>query len=226
MNGRLLIVGSLLIAGLLGGTRITNAQTPVAEIIKTAVKKVVKAMDLKIQRQQNKIIWLQNAEKALENTMSKLKLGQIAEWTERQRKLYQDYFQELRQVRQTLAYYRRIHDIIETQKELVREYRHAWDLFRSEGHFAPSELDYMRQVYEGMLDESLKNLNELFLVVKSFRTQMDDADRLELIDAVAGKVHDNYIDLRSFNRENRLLGIQRAQAARDVDSERRLLDIQ
>lgn len=219
-------MGSLLIAGLLGDARITNAQTPVAEIIKTAVKKVVKAMDLKIQRQQNKIIWLQNAEKTLENSLSKLKLGQIVEWTERQRKLYQDYFQELRDVRQTLTYYRRIQDILETQKDLVRQYRKAWDVFRSQGHFSPSELDYMRQVYEGILEDSLKNLDELFLVVNSFRTQMDDADRLELIDAVADKVNDNYVDLRRFNHENRLLEIQRTQAAREVDSERRLMDLQ
>ena len=46
-------------------------------IIKAGVKKAIVAIDLKIQRLQNKTIWLQNAEKILENKMSELKSPQI-----------------------------------------------------------------------------------------------------------------------------------------------------
>mgnify|MGYP004106733677 CR=1 FL=1 len=64
--------------------------TPIAilEIIKAGIKKVIKAVDLKIQRLQNKTIWLQNAQKTLENTLSKLKLDEISEWTEKQKEQY------------------------------------------------------------------------------------------------------------------------------------------
>ena len=51
-----------------------QAANPWAAIIKAAIKKVVKAVDLMIQRRQNRVIRLQNAQKALENTMAKLKL--------------------------------------------------------------------------------------------------------------------------------------------------------
>ena len=75
--------------------------TPAAilEIIKAGVKKVIKAVDLKIQRLQNKTIWLQNAQKTLENTLSKLKLDEISDWTKRQKTLYKDYFDELAKVK-------------------------------------------------------------------------------------------------------------------------------
>jgi len=46
-----------------------NAQIPILEIIKAAVVKAIKAADLQIQRLQNKTIWLQNAQKTLENTV-------------------------------------------------------------------------------------------------------------------------------------------------------------
>ena len=46
----------------------SKAQFPIAEIIKQAIKKVIVAVDLKIQKLQNKTIWLQNAQKAVENT--------------------------------------------------------------------------------------------------------------------------------------------------------------
>ena len=50
-----------------------QAQTGILEVIQAGIKKAIKAVDLKIQRLQNKTIWLQNAQKVLENKMSKLK---------------------------------------------------------------------------------------------------------------------------------------------------------
>jgi hypothetical protein len=40
----------------------TDAQLPIAQIIKEGIKKVIIAVDLKIQRLQTKTIWLQNAQ--------------------------------------------------------------------------------------------------------------------------------------------------------------------
>ena len=51
-----------------------NAQFVVGEVIKLTVTKVIKAIDLKVQRMQNQTIWLQNAQKVLENQLS-LKTG-------------------------------------------------------------------------------------------------------------------------------------------------------
>uniref|UniRef100_A0A183CT87 P-loop_TraG domain-containing protein n=1 Tax=Globodera pallida TaxID=36090 RepID=A0A183CT87_GLOPA len=57
--------------------REAEAANPWAAVIKAAIKKVVKAVDLMIQRRQNKVIRLQNAQKAIENTMAKLQLDEI-----------------------------------------------------------------------------------------------------------------------------------------------------
>ncbi|WP_175270104.1 hypothetical protein [Mucilaginibacter humi] len=40
-----------------------RAQFVIGEVIKLTVTKVIKAIDLKVQRMQNKTIWLQNAQK-------------------------------------------------------------------------------------------------------------------------------------------------------------------
>lgn len=77
-----------------------NAQLAIVEVIKAGVKKVVKAVDLKIQRMQNETIWLQNAQKVMENQLSKLKLTEIADWTERQKELYGKYYADLWKVKQ------------------------------------------------------------------------------------------------------------------------------
>jgi len=88
-------------------TKQATAQLAIVEVIKAGVKKVIKAVDLKVQRLQNQTIWLQNAQKVLENTLSKLKLTEIADWTERQKELYGKYFDELARIKSAITYYQR-----------------------------------------------------------------------------------------------------------------------
>ena len=76
---KILIIAGIILSISIVPVQHTHAQIPISEIIKAAVKKVIKAVDLKIQRLQNKTIWLQNAQKVLENKMSKLKLTEISD---------------------------------------------------------------------------------------------------------------------------------------------------
>jgi hypothetical protein len=92
-----------------------SARDPITLAIKEGIKKAIRAMDLKIQRLQNKTIWLQNAQKMIENTMAKAKLEEITGWVEKQRTLYQDYYEELWRLKSTLSYYHRIREITEKQ---------------------------------------------------------------------------------------------------------------
>lgn len=204
----------------------SQAQIPIAEIIKLVVKKVIRAIDLNIQRLQNKTIWLQNAQKTLENKMSQLKLNEIKEWTQKQKKLYEDYFEELRKVKAAIANYKRVKDIIQLQVAMVKEYKGAWALFQQDKNFTPEELDYMLNIYGGMMDESLKNIDQLFLVVNSFATQMTDAKRLEIVNTVADNIQIQYFDLKEFNTQNKMLSLQRASERGEIEYVRRLYGLE
>lgn len=200
----------------------SQAQFPIAEIIKAGIKKVIIAVDLKIQKLQNKTIWLQNAQKTLENSMSKLKLTEIGEWVEKQRKLYGDYFKELWKVKAALAYYHRVMDIIEDQMAMVAEYKSAWAVFRQDKNFTVDELNYMADIYTGMMNESLKSLDQLFIVVNAFTTQMSDAKRMEIINTAANSIEEGFLDLKEFNNQNKLISIQRAAAKGEIEYVKRL----
>lgn len=193
-----------------------TAQLAIAEVIKAGVKKVIKAIDLKVQRLQNQTIWLQNAQKTIENQLSKFKLGEISDWTERQRSLYADYFEELRKVKSIISTYQRIKDLVGTQTAIVKEYQWAIGLFRRDKHFSAEELLHIEEVYRGMLDQSIKNLDQIFIVVNSFQTQMGDAQRLEMIDTAAFAMEENYSHLREFSQEQIALSIQRARSGLEV----------
>ena len=221
MKKKLAIVGLGLCCMMLP-TQKTKAQIPIADIIKAAVTKVIKAVDLQVQRLQNETIWLQNAQKTLENKMSELKLDEIKDWVEKQRKLYDDYFQELWKVKAALAYYQRVKDTIQRQIQMVNEYKAAWALFRQDKNFTTEELEYMYNIYTGMLDESLKNIDQLFLVANAFATQMSDAKRLEIINAVSDNMEHQFMDLKEFNNQNKMISLQRASEKGEIEYVKRL----
>lgn len=206
-------------------TQQLQAQDPISLIIKEGIKKVIKAVDLKIQRLQNKTIWLQNAQKTLENKMSQLKLNEIKDWVQKQKKLYEDYFEELKKVKSAIANYSRVKDIIQQQIAMVNEYKGAWNLFRQDKNFTAEELDYMLNIYTGMMDESLKNIDQLFLVVNAYATQMTDAKRLEIINTVADNILTQYFDLKEFNTQNKMLSLQRASELGEIEYVRKLYGI-
>lgn len=186
-------------------------------IAKAALIKAIKAVDLAIQRQQNKVIWAQNAQKTLENYMSKFKLDEITDWSKKQKEQYQKYFDELQQVKLYITYYQRIKDILKKQARLVQQYQLGWGLLKNDKHFTPKEVDYMGKVYSGILDETIKNIDQVMLVVNSFRTEMTDAQRLKIINQAGDKVDENYTDLVRFNQGNAILSLQRAKDQFDVD---------
>lgn len=217
-----------LLCFLLIATPVASAATPAVfpiALIKMAVKKVIKAMDLRIQKLQNKTIWLQNAQKKLENTLSKLKLKEISDWTRKQKDLYKNYYEELTKVKAVITNYQRIKDITQKQIRLVDTYENAWNLFQQDNRFTSEELDYMQKVYSGILNESLKNIDHIFLILNSFSTTMSDSERLKIINSAADQIDANYDDLVLFNRQNVLLSLQRAKTKSDIDAVKKFYGI-
>ena len=202
------LLGCLL---LLGPAPLQAQEFPIAQIIKAAIVKVIKAVDLAIQRLQNQTIRLQHIQKEIENAMSKLKLKEIAEWSNKQRELFKTYYDELWKVKTAIAYYKRIKDIATTQVLIVKEYKKAYALIRQDKHFTPNELLYIDEVYSGILAESVKNADQLLLVINSFVTQMPDAERLQLIAKADENITKNLSHLRQFTQQNILLSIERSR---------------
>lgn len=194
-------------------------------IVKEALKKVIKAIDLQVQKLQNKTIALQNAEKKVENTLSQTKLKEISDWANKEKKLYQEYYQELLKVKNAIALFEKVKRIIQRQEQIVDEYNRAFSLFQQDSHFSPQEISYMSGVYSGILEESIRNIHELSLVINSFTTQMSDGKRLELIDKIAGKVEANLSTLRRFNSQNINISLERSSSETDMEHVKRLYGI-
>lgn len=203
----------------------SSAQFNIAQIIQAGIKKIIVAVDLKIQKLQNKTIILQNAQEVAENNMSKQQLGEIKDWVSKQKELYSKYFEELKKVKQAITYYHKVKDLIEDQAALVKEYKAAWNTFRQDKNFTTVELKFMEGVYNGILNESLKNLDQCYLVINSFTTQMTDAKRIEIIDQAAANIETTFFDLKAFNNQNKAMSLQRAYEKGEIHYTRKLYGI-
>lgn len=207
-------------------TRRANAQFIIGDIIKLTVTKVIKAVDLKVQRMQNQTIWLQNAQKALENKLSQFRLTEISNWSANQKQLFSTYYDELWKIKSTIAYYQRIKNVAVRQVALVNDYKRAWALLQQDKHFSSAELQQMTAVYSGILSASERNLDDVMTVVSSGKTQMSDEQRLELINRAADRLDENYSDLRRFNTENQMLSLQRSRDLSDTKTTKLIYGIQ
>jgi len=200
----------------------TEAQIPIISVITTLAKKILNAIDLEVENLQNQTVWLQDAQKEMENAMAKLQLDGITDWVQKQKDLYAEYYQELSLVKQIVADYDKVKNIIQLQSGIISEYKSAYALFQQDKNFSASEIKYMYNVYSGILDESIKNLDQALLVVNDFVTQMSDGARMNIIDNAAKGIQKNYNDLKQFNNQNIQLSLQRAYENNNLSTVKQL----
>jgi hypothetical protein len=208
---KLMVLGIILITG-----SSLRAQDPITEVIKAGITKVIKAVDLRIQRLQNETIRLQNAQKVIENTLAKLHLDDISGWVDKQRTLYRDYFDELQKVKAAVKYYHRVKELIELQAAMISIYKQAIGLFKQDSHLRAAEIEYISDVYSGIFDASVKQLDAVQIVLSSFTTSMTDAQRMEAIDKATLELRRQYDELNRFTSEVKYISIQRSADANEI----------
>ena len=220
------VVGpALLLACLMPGR--TDAQVlDIISIINAAVKKVIVATDLEVERMQSETIDAQNVEKSAENDMEQSELTGIAGWVEQQRELFAEYYQELREVKNVIATYEEVKAMIEKQEKIIAGYQQVYSVLQQDKHFSVAEVSYALSVLSGIAAQSAQNISRLTVVVTSLLTQMGDAARLRLIDETGSDIDRNYTDLAQFSQQNFLLSLQRAKDANDIAATRALYGIQ
>jgi conjugation system TraG family ATPase len=202
-----------------------HASAQVLEIIDETIKKALITADLQVQRLQTQTLLLQNTQKALENGMEQLHLDDITGWVQQQEDLYSGYYQELWQVKTAFTTYEKVKNMIARQVQLVADYKRATAAIGKDPHFSPSELGSISAEYDGILNQSIQNIEQLFQVINIFTTQMDDAGRLRIIDETGNRIDRNYADLYEYTQDNILLSLQRARSEQDLQTVRSLYGI-
>lgn len=216
---KLPMLSTLLLALCLSALPISQAKA--AGLFGSIIAKIIKAIDLNIQKLQNKTLVLQNAQKVLENQLSKTKLGEITSWASKETALFSSYYEELAKVKAVLSTYQRVKDIMQMQISMISSYKSAFDLFKRDAHFTPEEISYMLGVYGNIIQRSVENTEELLMVTSSFKTKMSDGKRLEFINTIYKKMAKVQVDLLQFNRQNMQISLGRSATSEEAEAVKR-----
>ena len=80
----------------------------------------------------------------------------------------------------------------------------------------------MDNVYTNLFNKSLQNLNELTMVISAGKLRMSDDERLNAIDRIYIDMGDKLVFMRTFNKENNVLAIQRGREMVDTKVSKKL----
>lgn len=125
-------------------------------------------------------------------------------------------------VNPSIRNYKRIPFIIDYQKLLLKEYQRAYSRFRQDPNFKLDELEYLANVYKFLFEASLRNIDELMMIITATKLSMSDDERMQAIDRIFFDMEDKLIFLRTFNNNTQLLAMQRARSMNDIRTMRQL----
>ena len=140
--------------------------------------------------------------------------------------LHKLFLDGLLQVSPAVRDYKKVLDIITFQRQLIKEYKSAYSRFKSASVFNTDEIHYLGKVYDNLVDRSLKNLDELLMVITAGQLRMNDAERLDAIDHIYLEMQDKLQFLRHFNDRSTLIAAQRLKNKKEVDDLRLLYGIE
>ncbi len=134
--------------------------------------------------------------------------------------LHKTFLDGLEQVSPGVRKYKRVSDIVNYQLRIAKECKAAYAHFREEKSFTVQELGYLGKVYSNLFNESLKNLEELTIIITAGKLRMSDDERLQAIDRIYATVIDQYSFLNEFNNNTALLAMQRKSEQTEIKMSR------
>lgn len=149
----------------------------------------------------------------------------VKDVTEGNFSLHKTFLDALMQVSPVVRNYKRVGDIINFQILLMKESKNGLNRFAKSGNFSEKEINYFEKVYGNLLIQSLRNLDELTMVVTADKLRMSDDERLQAVDDIYLQMQDKLLFLRNFNATSNVLALQRAKEAKDVYASKELQEL-
>lgn len=140
----------------------------------------------------------------------------VKDMTEGNFSLHKTFLDALMQVSPAVKNYKRVGEIVEYQISIVKESRSGMNRFIKNGNFSGQEINYFEKVYANLLNESLRNLDELTMVITADKLRMSDDERLKAVDDIYEQMQDKLLFLRNFNTTSNVLALQRSKEKNDV----------
>lgn len=130
--------------------------------------------------------------------------------------LHKAFLDGLLAVSPVVKNYYRVEQIIQSEYDLVREYKASSGRAHGSGLFSETELGYIDGIYTTLFRRSLQSIDELTMVLTDDELRMSDAQRLAAIDRVYGEIGGQLRAVRQLNNETSVQLVQREKAINDI----------
>ncbi|KGO85882.1 hypothetical protein Q765_13685 [Flavobacterium rivuli WB 3.3-2 = DSM 21788] len=140
--------------------------------------------------------------------------------------LHAGYFSSLRMVNPAVKEYIKVAEIIALQAKILQSSNNTRNLLQQDADlFNGNELAYVGKVYDKLLEDCERILNDLEPVVTDGQLEMKDDERMERIDMLHANMTDNYIFCKRFGNSTKVLAVSRIKEEMDIQNARALRGI-
>jgi hypothetical protein len=136
--------------------------------------------------------------------------------------LHFGFLDSLKKINPVIKNLAKVADIIAYQLRIIKNVKQTLTDIRGAGQFTDDELDYCKMVFDNLLEECLKNIDELIMVTTDGQLTMKDDERMKRIDKVYVDMQDKYSFTSSFSNEMGILSVQRLSEQTEIILSRKL----
>jgi hypothetical protein len=123
--------------------------------------------------------------------------------------LHRDFFDHLKNVNPKISRYAKVGDIIAYQIRIIKKTKEAIAGIGTTKQFTAQEIDYCVAVYNNLLIECGKTIDELMLIITDGQLEMKEDERLKRINALYADMQNKYAFASSFGEDMAILTMQR-----------------
>ncbi|TDH18154.1 hypothetical protein EXU57_24190 [Segetibacter sp. 3557_3] len=149
-------------------------------------------------------------------------IGAINKFKKGDLDVHGSHFQALKKVNAKVKNYGRVADIIQLQSRILTLYREVQQILKSSGAVSATEKHYLNSVYGNILSGTANNINSLFEITSNGVVAMNDAERINRIEALYTDMFDKLQFASSFKNQLINLLAQRGKEQRNVNAVRLL----
>jgi len=131
-------------------------------------------------------------------TIGDLKKGEL--------NLHSNFFASLKSVNPKIKEYLRVAEIVDLQLKIAKNYKSLLKQINKEDLFHGNEKDYIKRVFERLIDNCDANLDELLIITTDGQLTMTDDQRISRIDTLYHQMVENYTFCENFI--NQIKGIR------------------
>jgi hypothetical protein len=136
--------------------------------------------------------------------------------------LHFNFFDSLKKVNPKIKNWAKVADIIAYQIRIIKVTRQTIQDIRETRQFTDNELDYCKGVFDNLLEECLKNIDELVTIITDGTLEMKDDERIQRIDKLYADMQDKYSFTSSFSNEIGILSVQRVSEQVEINMSKKI----